>query len=359
MIVKIGSKSKYMRPLVASIATAGLVLAAGAAMATTLNETGSSLLYPLFNLWQPVYTKAHPGVKINTASTGSGTGQAQSMNGLVQIGASDAYLSNAQMRMHPSMLNIPTAISSQMVNYNVPHLNGKHLKLSGPVLAEIYAGKITRWNAPQIQKMNPGVHLPNHRIVTVHRSDGSGDTFIFTQYLSKSTPWWNSKYGYGTTVSWAPVSGNIGAEGNPGMVDALKNNDYSVAYVGISYKAQIEKYGLGEAKLKNRAGNYVLPRPRTVKAAAAAMVPKTPADQRISLIFAPGKMSYPIINYEYALVNSRQPSKEMAGSLRKFLLWAISSNGGNAMTFMKKVHFVPLPPSAAGQSKKQIEKISH
>src|SRR6056297_1239080 len=113
MIVKNGMKRK-MRPLVAGVATVGLVLAAGAAMATTLNETGSSLLYPLFNLWQPVYTKANPGVKINTASTGSGTGQAQSMKGLVQIGASDAYLSNTQMRMHPSMLNIPTAISSQM-----------------------------------------------------------------------------------------------------------------------------------------------------------------------------------------------------------------------------------------------------
>ncbi|MGA7964506.1 MAG: phosphate ABC transporter substrate-binding protein PstS [Gammaproteobacteria bacterium] len=358
MIAK-SSKRKHTRALAAGLATAGLILAAGAAMATTLNETGSSLLYPLFNLWQPVYTKVHPDVKINTASTGSGTGQAQSMNGLVQIGASDAYLSDTQMRMHPSMLNIPTAISSQMVNYNVPHLNGKHIKLSGPVLADIYAGKITRWNASQIEKLNPGVHLPDHRIITVHRSDGSGDSFIFTQYLSKSTPWWNSKYGYGTTVSWAPVSGNIGAEGNPGMVDALKNNDYSIAYVGISYKAQIDKYNLGEAKLENRDGNFVLPEPRTVKAAAAAMVPKTPADQRISLIFAPGKWSYPIINYEYALVNSHQPSKEMAESLRKFLVWAISPAGGNAMPFMKKVHFVPLPPSAALQSMEQISKISH
>ena len=359
MIVKNGLKRKHVRPLVAGLATAGLILAAGAAMATTLNETGSSLLYPLFNLWQPVYTKANPGVKLNTASTGSGTGQAQSMKGLVQIGASDAYLSNTQMHMHSSMLNIPLAISSQMVNYNLPHLNGKHIKLSGPVLADIYGGKITRWNAPQIKKLNPGVNLPDHRIVTVHRSDGSGDTFIFTQYLSKSTPWWNNKYGYGTTVSWAPVSGNIGAVGNPGMVDALKNNEYSIAYVGISYKAQIEKYQLGEAKLGNRAGNFVLPEPRTVKAAAASMVPKTPADQRISLIFAPGKMSYPIINYEYALVDSHQPSKEMAQHLRKFLLWAVSPAGGNAMVFMKKVHFVPLPPSAALQSMEQIAKITH
>lgn len=359
MTVKKEFKRKYVRPFVGLVA-AGTVLFGGAAMAaTTINETGSSLLYPLFNLWQPVYTKMHQDVKINTASTGSGTGQAQSIQGLVQIGASDAYLSDVQMRLHPSMLNIPMAISSQMVDYNVPGLNGKHLKLSGPVLADIYAGKITRWNAAQIEHLNRGVHLPNHRIITVHRSDGSGDTFIFTQYLSKSTPWWMHKYAFGTTVSWAPVPGNIGAVGNPGMVDALKNNAYSIAYVGISYKQQIEKDHLGEAELENRSGHFVLPEPKTIKAAAAAMVPKTPADQRISLIFAPGRWSYPIINYEYALVNKNQPSKEMALTLRKFLLWAISPAGGNAMHFMNRVHFVPLPNSAALQSAEQIAQISH
>lgn len=358
MTVKNGLKRK-MRPLAAGIATAGLVLASGAAMATTLNETGSSLLYPLFNLWQPVYTKANPDVRLTTASTGSGTGQAQSMKGLVQMGSSDAYLSDAQMKQHPSMLNIPTAISSQMINYNIPHLNGDHIKLSPSVLADIYAGKITHWNDHRIEKLNPGVHMPHHRIIEVHRSDGSGDTFIFTQYLSKSNPWWKSKYGYGTSVSWAPVKGNIGAEGNSGMVNALKNNDYSIAYIGISYKKDIDKYNLGEARIGNRAGNFVLPEPKTVKAAAAAMVPKTPADQRISLIFAPGKYSYPIINYEYVLVDSKQPSQDMAESLRKFLLWAVSPAGGNAMHFMKKVNFVPLPPSVALQSMEQIAKISH
>ncbi|MEJ2480007.1 MAG: phosphate ABC transporter substrate-binding protein PstS, partial [Acidihalobacter sp.] len=336
------------------------LMGTGAAMASVnVLETGSSLLYPLFNLWQPVYTKANSNVKLTTASTGSGTGQAQSMQGLAQIGASDAYLSNAQMKQHPSMLNIPLAISSQMVNYNVPGLNGKHIKLSGPVLADIYAGKVTMWDASAIAKLNPGVKLPHHRIIAVHRSDGSGDSFIFTQYLSKSTPWWSNKYGYGTTVSWAPVQGNIGAVGNPGMVDALKNNDYSIAYVGISYKKQINDAHLGEAELENRSGHFVLPDMRTVKAAAAAMVPKTPADQRISLIFAPGKNSYPIINYEYSLVDSHQPSKQMATTLRELLTWAISPAGGNAPHFMTAVNFVPLPPSVALQSATQIAKISH
>lgn len=353
------NKGGAMRRTVLGVTAAAALMGAGTAMASVnVLETGSSLLYPLFNLWQPVYTKAHPNVQLTTASTGSGTGQAQSIQGLAQIGASDAYLSNAQMKQHPSMLNIPLAISSQMVNYNLPGLNSKHLKLSGPVLADIYAGKITNWDAAAIKKLNPGVMLPNHRIITVHRSDGSGDTFIFTQYLTKSTPWWANKYGYGTTISWAPVQGNIGAVGNPGMVDALKNNQYAIAYIGISYKSQIENAHLGEAMLGNRSGNFVLPEVRTVKAAAAAMVPKTPADQRISLIFAPGKYSYPIINYEYALIDSHQPSKQMALTLRELLSWAISPAGGNAEHFMQKVNFVPLPPSVALQSAMQIAKIA-
>ncbi|MEJ2060646.1 MAG: phosphate ABC transporter substrate-binding protein PstS [Gammaproteobacteria bacterium] len=358
MLSKKSISGRWLRQAAIGVAAGTVLMASGMASASVnVLETGSSLVYPLFNLWVPAYARHHADVHITTASTGSGTGQAQSMQGLAQVGASDAYLSNAQMKRKPSMLNIPLAISSQMVNYNVPGLNHKHLKLSGPVLADIYAGKITEWDDARIARMNHGVHLPHHRIIAVHRSDGSGDSFIFTQYLSKSTPWWSKKYSYGTSVSWAPVQGSIGAEGNSGMVDALKNNSYSIAYIGISYKQQINAAHLGEARLKNRDGHFVLPTVRTVKAAAASMVPKTPADQRISLIFAPGKYSYPIINYEYALVDSQQPSKEMADNLRTLLSWAISSRGGNAEHFMKKVHFVPLPSSVAKLSRAQIEKI--
>lgn len=273
------------------------------------------------------------------------------------MGASDAYMSNAMVKEHPGMLNIPVAISSQMVNYNLPGLNHRHLKLSGPVLAAIYAGKITKWNDPAIKKMNPGVDLPAKDIVPVHRSDGSGDTFIFTQYLSDSTPWWQNKIGYGTTVNWPPVSGGLGATGNPGMVDAVKSTPYSIAYIGISYKHQTDKDGLGEAKLKNRSGHFVLPEVRTVKAAAAGMVPKTPKDERISLIFAPGKESYPIINYEYVVVNKNQRDKSVAKAIKHFLLWAIDPKGGNAEHFMKQVSFVPLPASVAKLSRHQVMQI--
>lgn len=328
-----------------------------AAQEVNILETGSSLLYPLFNLWVPAFTRMHPGVRITTASTGSGTGIAQSTEGLAQIGASDAYMPPALMRKFPTMLNIPTAISMQMVNYNLPGLNHSHLKLSGPVLVGIFEGKITRWNDRQIAKLNPGVRLPNHTIIPVHRSDGSGDTFIFTQYLSFSTPDWQNSIGYGTTVSWPAVSGGLGAEGNPGMVTALKDNPYSVAYIGTSYEDAIEQDGMGIAKLGNKAGNFVLPTAATAMAAANQMISKTPKDERISLIFAPGANSYPIINYEYALVNSKQPSSQMASALRSFLEWGISRNGGNAQHFMNAVHFVALPPSVVQLSKAQIAEI--
>jgi phosphate transport system substrate-binding protein len=320
-------------------------------------ETGSSLVYPLFNLWVPVYQKIDPSVRITTQSTGSGTGISQSVQGIAQIGASDAYMSDALMRQHPEMLNIPLCISSQMVNYNLPGLNEKHIKLSGPVLAGIYQGKITKWNDSQIAALNPGVSLPDHTIIPIHRSDGSGDTFIFTQFLAFSTPEWANSLSYGTTISWPAVSGELGAVGNPGMITALKDDPYSVAYIGTSYRDGIAKDGMGIAMLKNRDGKFVMAEPRTVSAAAAVMVPKTPKDERVSLIFAPGPESYPIINYEYALVKRNQPSSETAAALKKFFMWAISPKGGNARHFMSEAHFAPLPSSVVKLSTAQIDQI--
>lgn len=342
--------------LALALAVAGAATAFAASQVNIL-ETGSSLLYPLFNLWVPAFTKAHPDIRITTQSTGSGTGISQSVAGIAQIGASDAYLSDALTRMHPDMMSIPLAISSQMVNYNVPGLNSKHLKLSGPVLSEIYMGKITKWNDSQIAKINPGVKLPDHKIIPIHRTDGSGDTFIFTQYLSFSTPEWKNSLGFGTTVSWPAVQGGLGAVGNPGMVTALTGSKYSIAYIGVSFERTIMKDHMGIAMLGNRDGKFVMLTPHTVSAAAAKMVPKTPKDERVSLIFAPGADSYPIINYEYAIVSKKQHSAETAKALRTLFTWAISSNGGNAPHFMEAVHFAPLPPSVVKLSQAQINQI--
>jgi phosphate transport system substrate-binding protein len=352
------SRRKATSVVLAATLAMGTVMASHAAMAQTrLLETGSTLLYPLFNLWVPVYSKTHAGVQITTQGTGSGTGISEAISGIAQIGASDAYMSNAQVKMHPEILNIPVSISSQMVNYNVPGLNGKHLKLSGPALADIYSGKARYWDAPVIAKLNPGVKLPHQMIIPVHRTDGSGDTFIFSQYLSFSTPSWSNSVGYGTTVSWPAVEGGVGAEGNPGMVNACKGTPYSIAYIGVSFKKATEDAGLGEAMLQNRAGRFVLPNPHTVGAAVSAMSAKTPKDERISLIFAPGAESYPIINYEYAIVSDRQPNAATAKAIKEFLLWGMSPEHGNSPHFMKQVGFVPLPAPIQALSRAQIEKI--
>ena len=344
--------------VLAAVLALGTMTAGHAAMAgEQLLETGSSLLYPLFNLWVPVYSKTHPGVQITTESTGSGTGISEAASGIAQIGASDAYMSDFMVRQHPGILNIPLAISSQMVNYNIPGLNGVHLRFSGPVLAAMYTGTIRYWNAPAIQRLNPGVRLPHAQIVLIHRTDGSGDTFIFSQYLSFSTPSWNNSVGYGTTISWPPVEGGVGAEGNPGMVDACKGTPYSIAYIGISYKKYTQAAGLGEALLENRSGRFVMPTPRTIQAAVNPTAAHTPADERPSLIFAPGADSYPIINYEYAIVNARQPNPATAQALKQFFEWALSPDGGNAPRFMQQVGFVSLPPAIVRLSEAQIAKI--
>jgi phosphate transport system substrate-binding protein len=328
-----------------------------AASKVDLLETGSTLLYPLFNIWVPDYQKAHTDVQITTQGTGSGTGISQAISGIAQIGASDAYMSDAQIKAHADILNIPLAISSQMINYNIPGLNDQHLKLSGPVLAGIYDGKITFWDDAAIAKLNSGVKLPHKVIVPVHRTDGSGDTFIFTQYLSFSTPDWSKSAGYGTTVSWPAVQGGIGAEGNPGMVNATKGTPYSISYIGISFKNATDQASLGEAQLENKDGKFVMPDSATVSAAVDQMAGKTPPDERVSLIFAPGPQSYPIINYEYAIVKSDQANGDTADALKQFLDWTISPSGGSAANYMKQVGFVPLPQTIQDLSKKQIDKV--
>ena len=349
--------------LKAGLAVAGLTLASGLfalpaqASQITLLETGSTLLYPLFNLWVPDYTKAHPDVKITTQGTGSGTGIAEAISGVAQIGASDAYMADAQIKQNPSIVNIPLAISAQTINYNVPGLNNKHLKLDGPVLAGIYDGSIKNWDDAAIKALNPGVKLPNHTIVPIHRTDGSGDTFIFSQYLSFSTPKWNDSVGFGTSISWPAVQGGVGANGNPGMVQACQQTPYSVAYIGVSFHKEIAKAGLGTAMIKNKAGHFLLPTAKTVSAAASGLIAKTPADERLSLVFSDGADSYPIINYEYAIVNTKQANPETAKAIRDFLGWAVETKGGNAAKYLEQVRFIALPARIQELSKAQIAKI--
>jgi len=323
----------------------------------TLSETGSTLLYPLWNIWTPAYQQKFPQVTINTASTGSGTGISDAANGTVNIGSSDAYLSSSQTSASPTLLNIPLAISVQVVSYNLPGVTA-HLKLSGKLLSQIYQGKVTTWNDPAIASANPGVTLPATPIVALHRSDGSGDTFIFTQYLSKQdAAGWGASVSYGTSVQWPSTPGGLAENGNGGMVSGCKATPGCIAYVGISFLSQLLGDGLNYGQLQNGAGNYELPTPTAVQAEANYFTPKTPATGTISLINGPVSDGYPIINYEYAIVNSHQQSASTAKAVRSLLQWAISPTDGNNSQFLSQVSFQPLPAKVIAQSTKQIASI--
>lgn len=322
-----------------------------------LREAGSTLLFPLFQLWAADYCATHSGIAVTTKASGSGDGISEAMSGSVQIGASDAYMSDEQAEQNRKIMNIPLAISAQTINYNVPGLNSTGLKLDGPTLAGIYAGRITTWDAKPIAAMNPGAKLPHQRMIPIRRADASGDTCVFTQFLDFSTQTWEDQIGYGTSVEWPAVDGAKTATGNDGMVQALAATPYSIGYVGISFHAAIAKAGLGTAAVKNQAGQFLLPTAETVSAAASELDLRTPADERLSLAFAPGEHSYPLINYEFAVVSTDQPNPATADAMRQFLLWAISSEGGNAPKYLAAVQFIPLPDFIRGMSENQINRI--
>jgi phosphate transport system substrate-binding protein len=320
----------------------------------TVTETGSTLLYPLFNLWAGGYADKFSGSTIQTAGTGSGTGISSAENGTIDIGASDAYLSPSVSTANPDLKNIPLAISAQIVAYNIPGVLS-HLKLSGPLLSQIYQGQVTNWDASQIASLNPGVTLPNLPIVTLHRSDSSGDTFLFTQYLSKTDePNWGAKIGFNTTINWPAAPGALGEQGNSGMVSGCKATKGCIAYIGISYLQQVLQADLGYGSLKNVKGQYVVPTASTIAAEASAFVKKTPANGTISLIYGNANNGYPIINYEYAIVSNHQPSSSTAKNIRSVLEFAINPKYGANNSYLSQVDFQPLPSKVEAQSVKQI-----
>jgi len=320
----------------------------------SITETGSTLLYPLFGSWATAYQKLFTQVTITAGGTGSGTGIADATTGTVNIGASDAYLSSSDRTADPNLMNIAVAISAQQVNYNVPGV--KSLKLDGTVLAEIYSGKITNWNDPAIAKLNPGVTLPNLKIVPLHRADSSGDTFLFTTYMNSQDPSVWSSSEIGTTVSWPSVSGALAETGNSGMVAGCAATKGCVAYIGISYLAKTQAAGLGQAMLKNGDGNYESPSAATIAAEASYFTSKTPANESISMIDGPVSNGYPDINYEYLIVSQKQSSSVTTQDLRALLYWAVTA-GQSEATYLSAVDFQPLPSSVVTLSENQIKKI--
>ena len=342
--------------VLAAALLSGTVAPPARAADVTLVETGSTLLFPLFNVWVAEYTKTHPGIHITTNATGSGAGIDQAISGAAQIGTSDAYMSDTQARQNPGIIDVPMAISAQTVNYNLPGLGTASLKLDGPVLSGIYKGKIRSWDDKAIAALNPDIKLPHQDIIPVRRADASGDTFVFTQYLTFSTPAWENDIGYGTTVAWPTVSGAQTANGNAGVLQLIQKTPYAIGYIGVSLHAEIAEAGLGTAMLKSYSGEFLLPTPDTIEAAAAALTPRTPPDERLTLVNAPGANAYPLVNYEYAMVSTKQASPETAAAIRKFLLWAIAPDESNEK-LLDDAHFIALPAHIWVLSHDQIETI--
>jgi phosphate transport system substrate-binding protein len=328
---------------------------AAAGGVVSLSETGSTLMFPLFAAWQTAYNKDVTNVNLTTAGTGSGTGIADAAAGIVQMGASDAYLSSAEMAQNHNLLNIPLTVSSAMVNYNLPGVSG-HLKFNGNVLSLIYAGKITSWNDPAIKALNPGVSLPSMKIVPLHRSDSSGTTFIFVSYLNAQDPADWPTADVGTTVNWPSVPGALAEEGNGGMVTACGTTKGCIAYIGTSYLTQTTAAHLGEAELANKAGKFALPTSPAVQAALSQFAPSTPANETQSLINTSNPKGYPIINYEYVIVSKKQSSPAVASALKAFLKWTL--NDGSTSDFLAPVNFEPLPARVKTLSQTQIDSIS-
>jgi phosphate transport system substrate-binding protein len=308
----------------------------------TINGAGATFPFPLIDVWRVEYQKVKPNVSINYQSIGSGGGVKQFTEKTVDFGASDAPLSKSEQRSAKGAVHIPETIGSVVVAYNIPNFPNKGLKLSGPVIADIFLGKITKWNDPKIQTMNPRVSLPSNNIVVIHRSDGSGTTFVWTDYLSKVSSEWSNKVGKSKSVPW-PIG--IGAPGNEGVANAIKGTQNTIGYIELAYALTTQ---MSYAYLQNQAGKFIEPSISSTKSAVSASASNLPkGDQSwesVSLVNAPGADSYPIASFSYLLLYkelSTNPSIDgtKAKALVDFISWAIT----DGQKFADKLGYVPLP----------------
>ncbi len=322
----------------------------------TINGAGASFPYPLISKWSYEYYKLK-GVKINYQSIGSGGGIKQTMAKTVDFGASDAPLKEEEYRRMPGILHIPETLGAVVVVYNLPGIEQK-LRLSGEAVADIFMGKITRWNDPKIAELNPGVELPDEQIVVVHRSDGSGTTFVFSDYLSTVSSEWREKVGKGKALSW-PIG--LGGKGNEGVAGLVKQNPYSIGYVELAYAIQNR---LNYALIKNREGKFVEPSIESVSAAAAGAVATLPKGDEswaeVSIVNAPGENAYPISSFSYLLVYRELSvipgmTEAKAKALVDFLWWAVH----DGQRYAPDLHYAPLPEEVVKLNEETIKLITY
>ena len=318
------------------------LLAGSAAAQTTLNGAGATFPYPIYSKWFSEYHKAHSDVEINYQSIGSGGGIAQVIAGTVDFGASDVGMTDEQMKRAKTPIQlIPTVMGSVVPAYNIPGVKDD-LKFTPEILANIFLGKITSWNDASIQKVNPDVKLPNQTINVVHRSDGSGTTGVFTDYLSKVSPEWKSTVGSSTSVKW-PVG--IGGKGNEGVAGTIRAVDGAIGYVELIYALQ-NKINFGQ--VRNSAGAFMKANLQNTSAAANGV--KIPDDYRVSITNSPNKEAYPIATFTWLLIPKKNPDANKGKILKDFLTWMIDD--GEKM--VESLDYAPLPQDLQARVKKTI-----
>ena len=315
-------------------ATALLGLLAVPAVAQQLTGAGATFPNPIYTKWFDAYNKK-TGVQINYQSIGSGGGIRQYTEGTVDFGATDGPMTMEQMTaVQGKVLHIPTVLGAVVLTYNLPSLGTTQLKLDGPVVADIFLGKVPKWNDRRIAASNPGVSLPNVDILVAHRSDGSGTSYIFTDFLSKVSSEWKEKVGNATAVNWPA---GLGAKGNEGVTQQVKQTEGSIGYVELIYAVANK---LGYAQVKNAAGKYVVPSLESVTTAAASAKFDTKTDFRVSITNAPGADSYPISSFTWLLVRPDTKDPAKAKALKTFLDWMITDEAQKMATDLQ---YAPLP----------------
>lgn len=340
-----------LRKLAGVILAALLTFGGGAGLASAqvlMNGAGATFPYPLYTKWFDEYAKVDPGVRFNYQSIGSGGGIRQITARTVDFGASDGPMTDEQLKKAPGELfHIPMVMGAVVATYNLP--GNPKLRFAPDVLTDIFLGKITKWNDPRIQTMNPEVSLPNRPIIVVHRSDGSGTSYIWTDYLSKVSKAWEQKVGRGTSVNW-PVG--LGGKGNEGVAGQVKNTPGALGYVELAYAITNK---LPAAAIRNRAGKFVEPSIESTTAAAAGAAKDMPPDFRVSLTDAPGEDAYPVAGFTWLLVYKEQQDEARGKALVKFLRWAIHDGQKYAPSLL----YAPLPSQVVKMVEAKIKQITH
>jgi phosphate transport system substrate-binding protein len=317
---------------------------------TTLNGAGATFPYPMYSKWFSEYHNLHSDVQVNYQSIGSGGGIRQVTEGTVDFGASDmpmtdAQLAEAQGKLKTKILNLPSVLGAVVPAYNIPGVSGE-VKFTPDALAGIFLGRITKWNDKAITSVNPGVNFPDRDIIVVHRSDGSGTTFIWTDYLSKVSSDWKNQVGSGTSVKW-PVG--LGGKGNEGVAGSIRQLQGSIGYVELIYAIQNKiPYG----SVKNAAGSFLKASLEGVTAAAAS-APKMPADFRVSITNAPGKDAYPISSFTWLLIPQQSKDAAKGKILADFLNWMVTD--GQKMT--DALSYAALPDAVVQKEKEAIKQV--